>query len=280
MRRVGVVLLLIAAGCGPAPAQVGARGEAAAASAFASAPSGQWRMPARLRELSGFAVTVDGRLFGHDDERAVLYEIDTATGALVKAFALGDPPEAGDFEGLAIGADGVFWLTTSQGVIHRFREGGDGEHVVFERFETGLAGVCDVEGLALLASEQSLILACKELYDRDMRGDVALYRWPLAGTAEPWRRWPNQSFAEAAGVRRFRPSSLDYDAVRGRLVMLSAFDAALAELGDDGSVLSVRALGSAHIQPEAVAVLPDGSLVVGDEGRRAGATLTRYPPRR
>lgn len=270
--RGALAALLAAAACGPAPAQVDT-----SASAFAAAPDRQWRLPERLRELSGLAVTPDGRLFGHDDERALVYEIDPASGAVVKTFAVGEPLE-GDFEGLAVTAAGDFWITTAQGVLYRFREGEADAHVGFERFETGLADVCDVEGVAVLAPERSLILACKEHYGREMRGQVALYRWPFAGQAELWRRWPERSVARAAGVRRFRPSALETGAAQERIVMLSAFDGALVELTPAGEVIAARALGSNHPQAEAAALLPDGALIVGDEGQRAGATLMRYPP--
>lgn len=275
--RVAGALLVAVAACGQAPAQIETRVDMTA-SAFARSPDQQWRLPAHLRELSGLAATPDGRLFGHDDERAVIYEIDIDTGTLVKSFSVGTPTEIGDFEGLAVSAEGDFWITTAQGVVYRFREGGEGAHVAFERFETGLAEVCDVEGLAVLATEQALILACKDNYQRPLRRQVTLYRWPFSGAAELWRRWPEPDFADAAGVRRFRPSAIETDAARGRLIMLSAFDGALAELTLSGDIIAVRALGPAHPQAEAVAILPNGALIVGDEGRRAGGSLMRYPP--
>lgn len=248
-------------------------------SLFAVAPAQQWRMPDRLREISGLAVSPDARLFGHDDEQAVIYEIDAAAGRLVKAFALGDPPLQDDFEGLAIAPDGAFWLTTSRGVVHRFREGDDGAHVASDRFDTGLGEVCEVEGLAYLAAEESLILACKHNHARGMRDTVSLHKWPLSGAAEPWFSIPEADLAQAAGVRRFRPSSLDVDARSGRLVLLSAGDAALAELSAQGAILSARSLEGQHRQAEGVALLPSGALVIADEaGSRANSPmLSIYP---
>ena len=71
--------------------------------------SGHFDLPGRLEEISGLAITPEGRLFGHDDERAVVHEIDAEGGEVGKRFTVGDPPLAGDFEGMAIGprlADG------------------------------------------------------------------------------------------------------------------------------------------------------------------------------
>jgi len=275
IKRAIAALVFVAACDQPHPVAE-AQPTGAGASAFAEAPDVQWRLPSRLKEISGLAVTRDGRLFGHDDERGVIYEINVDDGAFAKAFAIGDPVEAGDFEGLAIDGEGAFWMTTSHGRLYRFREGADGEHVAFERFDSGLRDVCEVEGLAYVAPEDGLILACKENHVRGMRDQVTLYRWRAeGGAAELWRSWPEADLAMAAGVRRFRPSSLDFNAERGQFVLLSARDGALVELNAAGEVLAARALGSGHAQAEGAAIMPDGALVIADEG--SPALVSRYP---
>lgn len=273
------VAALMLAACAPAPQPAQAQPQAAGGSLFAAAPAQQWRLPRQLREISGLAVSSDGRLFGHDDERAVIYEIDAAQGRLVKAFALGDPPLAGDFEGLAIAPDGAFWLTTSSGEIYRFREGADGAHVESTRFDSGLGEICEVEGLAWLAAEESLILACKRNHARAMRDRVAIYTWASSDGAALWLNLPNADLEQATGVRRFRPSSLDVDARSGRVMVLSASDASLVELSADGRLMSARELEGEHEQPEGAAVLPSGALAIADEaGERANSgMLSIYP---
>lgn len=272
-----VIAALTLCACGQstlAPAQPGA---AADASLFAAEPVAQWRLPNRLREISGLALTADGRLFGHDDERAVIYEIDISQGALGKAFAVGEPAETGDFEGLAITPTGEFWLATSRGRLYRFREGEDGGHVTFERFDTGLRDLCEVEGLAYLASAESLILACKSHHDRSMRDSIALYTWPIGGgDATPWRTIPEAAVTAAAGVRAFAPSSVEIDPRSGRILLLSARDGALAEFDADGGLLAARRLGAEHIQAEGMTVSAEGALVITDEGARAQALISVY----
>lgn len=236
----------------------------------------RWRMPAELREISGLAVSPDERLFAHDDERAIIYEIEPREGRLVKRFALGQPLERGDFEGLAITPAGVFWMTTSQGQLYRFSEADDGATAAFERFDTGLRDVCEIEGLAYLAADDSLILACKRNQARDMRDWIALYQWrPGAAQATLWRRFDAAELASAAGVERFRPSSLDI--AGDRMLLLSAHRGALAEYELDGERISVRALGPEHPQAEGVVRLPDGAIVISDEGGDGQAQLSIYP---
>jgi len=254
----------------------------AGASLFAAEPDARWPLPNRLREISGLATTADGRLFAHDDERAFIYEIDVAQGAVGKRFALGDPAERGDFEGLAITSGGAFWMTTSEGVLYRFSEGAADAIVSFETFDTGLGQVCEIEGLAYLASEQSLILACKRHHARDMRDTISLYAWSpeRGGEAVEWLSLAEADVAAAAGVDRFRPSSLEIEPQSGRILLLAAQRNAFVEVGADGAILAARALAGAHRQPEGVAILTDGALIIADEGGDGSALLSRYPAAR
>jgi uncharacterized protein YjiK len=272
-KRAALAALLLAACAETAP--VDAQQAGASGSLFAAQSDTQWRLPNELREISGLALSPDGRLFAHNDERAVIYEIDATRGAIVKAFALGDGALRGDFEGLAISPDGVFWIATSRGELYRFNEGADGATVSFEVLNSGLRDVCEIEGLAYLPAEESLILGCKQNEARDMRSTVSLYSWRFSGSAEPWREVPEREIAAAAGVEDFRPSSLDVDARSGRLLVLSANDAALAELDGEGRLVAAHALRG-HPQPEGVAVLQNGALVISDEGGRGQAQLSRY----
>lgn len=273
-QRVLLATVLLAACGGPAP--VDAQQTHTSVSLFESSPATQQSLPNELGEISGLAVSPDGRLFAHDDERAVIYQIDPARGAIVKSFALGDPVETGDFEGLAITPDGTFWMTTSKGRLYRFSEGADQTHVTFERLDSGLSDVCEIEGLAFAPSEQSLILACKRNKARRMRDTVSLYRWAFSGAAEPWRALREADIAAAAGVEHFRPSSIDFDAASGRILLLSASDGALAELAADGALAAARRLGPTHVQAEGVVVLPDGALVIADEAAGGRPLLSRY----
>lgn len=276
--RAALAALILGA-CAPAgqtqaQAQTGAEGP----SLFRAEPAQQWRLPAQLREISGMAATSDGRIFAHDDERAVIYELDVAAGAIIKTFVLGDPVETGDFEGLAITPDGAFHMITSRGAVYSFREGADGAVVPFTRANTQLRDVCEIEGLAYFAAEDSLIIACKENKPREMRDTISLYAWrPGADApAQAWLNLPQAALTAAAGVRRFRPSSIEFDPRSGRLLLLSARDGALVELSRDGEVLAARALSPAHIQAEAVGVTPEGALLIGDEGGDGAALLSLY----
>ena len=251
-------------------------------SLFAAEPDAQWRLPKRLREISGLALTPDGRVMGHEDETAVIFEIDIQRGVVVKRFALGEPVVRGDFEGIAIDGAGVFYLTTSKGRLHRFREGDDGAVVAFETFDTGLREVGEIEGLAFHLGDDAVILACKTNYTPALRGAVALYAWSSRtpqGPARPWLTIPVALLADAVGARSFHPSSVEIDPRTGRLVLLAGRENALVELDAHGLLLAARGLGKGHRQAEGATILPNGALVIADEGGDARALMTRYPRR-
>lgn len=267
------------AACGArAPAEP-TESEAAQASLFSAAPEAQWELPRRLAEISGMATAPDGRVFAHDDEHAIIHELDAERGRLIKAFALGERPLIGDFEGMAIAPNGDFFLIESTGALYRFREGEDGAHVAYDRLDTGLEHVCEIEGLAYLAARNSLIIACKTLQVRDMRGSVALYAFSPAqpnAAATPWLSLSLEQLA-AAGSPRINPSSVEIDPETGRVIVIAARQRMMIEATQDGDILSTRRLGEGHIQAEGATILPDGALLISDEASElTHAQLTRY----
>jgi len=249
------------------------------ASLFEPEPAEQWLLPKKLREISGLALTPDGRVMGHDDERALIHEIDVESGASAKRFAVGDPMLLGDFEGLAIDAAGDFYLGASDGRVLRFREGEHRAAVACDAFDLGLRAMGEVEGLAFHEGQGLLIVACKQLFAPELQGTLTLFAWSPREPETPARVWlsaPAAPLAEAVGARGLHPSSIEIDPLSGRLLILAARQNALLELDENGELLAARWLGRRHRQAEGATILPDGSLVIGDEGGNAQGTLTRY----
>ena len=244
-----------------------------------------WRLPRRLDEISGLAMTGDGRLLAHDDEAAIVYEIDFRDGSVVKAFQLADlrNPIAGDFEGIAV-VEARVYLVTSSGRLYEFAEGADGESVLFRVYATGVGRDCEIEGLAYDDGARALLLLCKEARSAELRDRLAIHRWSV----DDRRLLPEartvireEEFARRLGSRRFHPSGIERHPVSGNYFVVAARQAAIAEVTPGGEVLAVRPLAPRrHRQAEGITFAPDGALIVSDEARGARARLTVYPPLR
>ena len=173
-------------GCGSAPKEFDLGGFHYSIDAFE-----QWKLPKSLREISGLAVTPDGRVYAHGDERGVIHQVDYHGGRLVKSFALTRPngkPLRRDFEGITA-VDDTLYLVSSDGTLHRFRPGRDGGKVAFETIPTRAGSLCEVEGLAHHPRQRGLLLACKRVYGQRATDDLVILFFSL-GTSrlDPQRR--------------------------------------------------------------------------------------------
>ena len=94
-----------------------------------------FKLPKKLQEISGLAMSTDGRLFAHDDESSRISQIDYSNERVVKSFFVGEKTLKKDFEGLAI-VNQLFYLVSSDGTLYEFEEGNEGEHVDFTKYKT------------------------------------------------------------------------------------------------------------------------------------------------
>ncbi len=241
----------------------------------------RWRLPGRLREISGLTSAPGDRIFAHDDERAVIYEIDYRTGRLVKAFAMGDKGARGDFEGIAF-ADDRFYLVTSSGWIYESREGEDDEGMLYNIYGTGVGKKCEVEGLAFEPAGRVLLMVCKTPRDKEIEDFVAIYRFSLDSreiTGAPLLV-PLEEITSRIDGKSFRPSGIERHPLSGNYFIVAAQQSAVAEITPDGRVVAVVKLKRGnHRQIEGITFTSDGTLLLADEGGRGRGQLTLYHPR-
>ena len=243
-------------------AQAAASGGVLAAFDLRGRAARQVTLPHALREISGLAVTDDGRVLAHDDERGVIYELDYRRGAIVKAFSLGAPPIHGDFEGIAVAGPRIF-LMTSTGLLYETREGRDGASVPYVRYDTGLGALCELEGP----------------HTRALVGMVTLFRWSVE------QRRPAASrvsiglaaIVSGTGTRGFAPSAVERDPRSGHYVVVAGPERAVAEVTRDGALVAARLLPRGlHRQPEGITFVGDSVVLISDEGGDRRGTLTWY----
>ncbi len=258
--------------------------EARMASQLATAPPdsttpiARWVLPVGLAENSGLALTPDGRLLAHNDEAAVVYEIDYRRGTVVKQFMLGQSVIRDDFEAIAVAGDRRFMLTGT-GKVYEFREGNQGAQVPFSLHDSRLARECEFEGLTFDSTANALVLACKRILRKGLKDFVILYRWSLADslkTAPEEVRIPVAEAIQGTKWKRITPSDITVDSQTGHYVILASQERAILTVSRDGGVVGIRALPPRHPMAEGIALTPDGVLIVSDEATSGPATITLY----
>jgi hypothetical protein len=249
---------------------------------FRAPPAERWELPNSLQEISGLAVDGAGRVFAHDDERAIIYQLDPAARRVVKRFSFGHPAVRGDFEAIVVAGNQLI-LTTSDGVLYAGREGVDGEAVPFTVQATGAGRLCEIEGMVYAPDDRALLLACKVPRTRALYGHFAALRWSLVRKAlDPRPRIfvPQADLTRNLKLSGFHPSEMIRLARSGRYLVLASRERVIAELTETGDVVAVARLRHQdHPQAEGLAVAKDGALLVADEGGNGRGTLSVYRPR-
>lgn len=244
-------------------------------------PADTWELPKALQEISGLAVDGAGRVFAHDDERAIIYQLDPAAHRVVKRFSFGQPAVRGDFEAIAVvGAQLI--LSTSDGVLYAGAEGKDGESVPYVSQATGAGRLCEVEGMAYEQEDRALLFACKVPRNRALAGHLALLRWSLERKAldpQPRLFLPLSDVTRGLRTPGFHPSELVRVPRDGHYLVLSGREHAIAEITEAGKVVAVARLRHRdHPQAEGLAISAEGALLVADEGAGGRGTVRVYQP--
>lgn len=241
------------------------------------------KLPAVLNEISGLAFTENGRLLAHNDESGVVFEIDYKTGKEIKRFSIGFITVMDDFEGIAVKGDTVF-LVNSSGTLYRFREGEHGKVMKYETFKTPLNAKNDVEGLTYDPQTDCLLLACKGEGGKGLGKDKAVYAFSLKTyklDPEPRFVLPLKKIIAQTGEKEFNPSAIERHPRTGNFFVLAYNGFAVIEINPSGEILGVSTLKkSVNRQPEGLAIMSDGTLVISNEGQGKNGTLSIYPPRK
>ena len=232
----------------------------------------QFLLPDALREISGLTFDAEQRLYGHDDEQGVIYQIDYQAGRVVNRFALAGGVRA-DFEGISWMNEQLY-LITSNGLLYEFAAGRMNEQVPFTIHTEGLD--CEVEGLSRSPDRSALIAACKN--PAAGKKALHLYRWaPGQSRWESYLKVKRSAFDTAfdrLGVdrpKRFQPTGLTITP-EGNLLLIAGPQKVLLEMTAEGKPLAAARLSAnMHRQPEGIAMTIEGTLIIADEGDNKGA---------
>ena len=242
-------------------------------------PVAMWIMPNELKEISGLALTPDGNVLAHDDEIGRVYVIDPRGGRIVKRFNLGESPPHGDFESITIAGKDIY-LLASNGRLYEFQEGGDGENVPYSIRDTGLGKDCEFESMVYEADSDWLVMPCKNVKNKSLKGQIVVYRWKRQGSDSSRVSMftiPEAQAIGSNGWKYLKPSDVTIDPANGNYIMITSHpDKAIIEVTPGGQFVHSEPLPEGHNQPEGVAITRDSVLIVSDEATNKPAAITLY----
>ncbi len=240
----------------------------------------QFRLPKRLSEASGLAMSDDGRLFSHNDELGVVYQVDYTTGKIVKQFSLGTITLRGDFEDIAIKGE-MMYLVSSNGTVYEFRDGKDGGRVPYEARKTFLTTKNDVEGLVYDRESDCLLLACKDDPGKGYSNFKAVYAFSLKDhtlNRTPRLLIPLEVVAKKAFKGEFNPSGIAKHPKSGTYFIISSNGRSIIEMSANGTVLAQEDIpNKVNKQPEGITFAPDLTMIICDDGQGGAGMITLYP---
>ena len=245
-----------------------------------STPLARWILPRDLGEVSGLALTNDGRLLAHGDEWGQVFVIDPRGGALLKRFSIGASggDTRADFEGITVAGERII-MATSNGMLYEFAEGEDGERVGFVVHDTRLGKECEFEGVAFDSAQAIVILPCKNVTTRNLKDQMVLYRWHLDGGGDSTLGPISIPLRQVIGSNSWKsihPSDITVDPATGNYVLVAAQEKALIEITPQGELVRAIPLPGKHKQAEGVGLTRDHMLIVSDEATTQPASLTLY----
>ena len=240
-------------------------------------PVAMWIMPQALAEISGLALTPDGRLLAHDDELARVYEIDPRKGVVLKSFMLGKGLK-GDFEGITVVGQDLY-MTLSNGHLYRFREGANNARVEYTTHDLRLSKECEFEGIAYERDSARLVMPCKNVKMKHLDDELVIYRWKVGSKDSTGISMLTVPLSEVIGSndwKKFQPSDITIEPGTGNYVLISSLQGGLVVMTPNGDVVRSEKLPGNHKQAEGVAITPDNILIISDEATSKPAAITLY----
>lgn len=248
-----------------------------------------------LAEISGITVLGDELLGAIQDEDGKLYGLDATTGRLLWERKFGS---RGDYEDVTL-LDSSVYVLRSDGDVFRLDDWTAAETGT-TKFETRLKKGCDAEGMVPIPGTRQLLIACKEEPGSGRERVRALFRFdPATGEVaeDPayllnrdaigallrggYERDFTARLQQTFNLDAFKPSALAYHPDDGALFVLSSRPPSVAVFEPSGELRNAAILPTNILpQPEGMAFLPDGTLLITTEAAGNVARLVHFAPQR
>jgi len=260
-------------------------------------PATTFALPAALREISDITVLSEKEIACVQDEQGVVFIYDLDTKRITDEVRFGSH---GDYEGLAL-VDSQIYVLRSDGVL--FQLSSLRHHPSVQKFELHLP-YSESEGLCLDASRNRLLIAPKSheqtgsnkdfrpIYAFDLRKQALAKDHAFEISVRDIRRFakkrglpiprrPKRDGENLHNALHFAPSAIAVHPISREIFVLSAVDHVLVSCDESGRIMGYALLdASIFRQPEGLAFLPNGDMLISNEaaGKQASLVLVRRKP--
>ena len=249
------------------------------------APAERIFLPDVLREVSGVAVIDRNTLAFVQDEKGIVFLYDFQKRTIKREILFTDE---GDFEDLAM-VNNTIYVLRSDGTLYEITNFNSPDYQV-RSYKTGIP--CkDNEGLCYDPKNNRLLIGCKgKIEKEELENKRVVYAFDL----KLKKLIKNPVFVfDPRAVRKFtkdkkvnlqgkdedhelslRTSAIGINPLNGRLYLLSADDYCLFVFSEKGKTEFIISLDKElYNKAEGLAFLPDGKLLVTNEGEKGKPTL-------
>jgi uncharacterized protein YjiK len=256
------------------------------------APDAALELDKSLREISGLTVIDEAHLGVIQDEKGKVYKIRIEDGEIIGEERFEDD---GDYEDIERVGE-IYYVLRSDGDLF---ETGDWplKEKDTRKHETWLSAKFDTEGLAYDPAGKRLLIACKEFPGDHLKGTRTVYAFDLAtkklgpepvyvirtdqieaaAPDHPLNQAIRKLAAPLFDLNDFKPSAIALHPRTGHLFVVSSVRKLLVALNSESEMEAIWELPEKLFpQPEGIAFLPNGDLMISNEGGGNHATLLRY----
>jgi len=264
-----------------------------------AAPSGRYKLPKYLEEISGLSYYGKGKIACVQDEKAFIYMLNLEKEKIVDKYDFGSDA---DYEDIAV-VGKTAYILRNNGHIYRIKNFNKKDRKV-KKYNTELKEKNDTEGIAFDPTSNALLIACKgspsiekeQLYE----GYKAIYKFDLE--EEELIKTPHflidlerldsymdhnvfsrLSIKVAKKLRliesetSFKPSGIAIHPLEGNIYIISSVGKLLIILNRSGKVQDVKELDPKIFrQPEGICFSPAGDMYISNEGQGGKGYILKF----
>jgi len=250
-------------------------------------PSKVFYLPKKLKEISGLSLDDAGQLLAINDEKAIIFKIDTTSGEIIEKIDFG---KSDDYEGIAFGDDRIY-VVESNGNIKVVDNKSTKK---IDEYNTKLSVKHDIEGAFYEHERKRLLMASKSaskkglvrVFQFDCREEKVMdslkFEIDIKMDADSLRLYNMiKHFMVDVTInhrlREFAPSGIAIDPLTGEYYILSSRGKLLVILTEKGKILAIKFLSKKVFgQPEGIVFDTAGNLYISNEAKSHKANILKF----